>query len=54
MAYRDVRESCLVDEYVAIDSGVGKPNLASLSEIARQLRLLSGLYNQATRNATSF
>ena len=54
MAYRDVRESCLVDEYAAIDDGTGKPNVASLSEVARQLRLLSVLYDQATRSAASF
>ena len=54
MAYRDVRESCLVDEYAAFDGGSGKPNAASLSEVARQLRLLSGLYDQAARSATSF
>jgi len=54
MAYRDVRESCLVYEYAAFDGGGGKPNAASLSEVARQLRLLSGLYDQAARSATSF
>jgi len=54
MAYRDVRESCLVDEYAAFDGGSGKPNAATLSEVARQLRLLSGLYDQAARSATSF
>ena len=54
MAYRDVRESCLVDEYAAFDGGNGKPNAASLSKVARQLRLLSGLYDQAARSATSF
>ncbi len=54
IAYRDVRESCLVDEYAAFDSCGGKPNAASLSEVARQLRLLSGLYDQAARSATSF
>mgnify|MGYP001234610592 FL=1 len=54
IAYRDVRESCLVDEYAAFDGGSGKPNAASLSEVARQLRLLSGLYDQAARSATSF
>ena len=54
MAYRNVRESCLVDEYAAFDSGSRKPNAARLSEVARQLRLLSGLYDQAARSATSF
>ena len=54
MAYRDVRESCLVDEYAAFGGGSGKPNAASLSEVASHLRLLSGLYDQAARGATSF
>lgn len=45
MAYRDVRESCLVDEYAAFGGGIGKPNAVSLREIARQPRLLSGLYD---------
>jgi predicted MarR family transcription regulator len=54
MAYRDVRESCLVDEYAAFGDGTGKPNAASLSEVARQLRLLSGLYDQAARSASGF
>ena len=54
MSYRDVRESCQVDEYAAFDGGSGKSNAASLSEVARQLRLLSGLYDQADRSATSF
>ena len=54
MAYRDVRESCLVDEYAAFDGGSGKPNAASLGEVARQLRLLSGLYDQAARSASGF
>ena len=54
MAYRDVREACLVDEYAAFDGRSGKPNAASLRDVARQLRLLSGLYDQAARSATSF
>ena len=54
MAYRDVREACLIDEYAAFDNGSGKPNAASLSEVALHLRLLSGLYDQAARSATSF
>ena len=54
MAYRDVRESCLVDEYAAFNGRGGKSNAASLSEVARHLRLLSGLYDQAARSATSF
>ena len=54
MAYRDVREPCLVDEYAAFGGGTGKPNAASLSVLARQLRLLSGLYDQAARSASGF
>jgi len=54
MSYRDVSGSCLVEEYAAFDGGSGKPNAASLSEVARQLQLLSGLYDQAARSATSF
>jgi predicted MarR family transcription regulator len=54
MAYRDVRESCLVDEYAAFDGGWASANAESLTEVARQLRLLSGLYDQAARSATSF
>ena len=54
LAYRDVHGSCLVDEHAAFDGGSGKPNAASLREVTRQLRLLSGLYDQAARSATSF
>ena len=54
MAYRDVRESCLVDEYADFGGGTDKPNATSLSEVARQLRLLSGLYDQAARSASGF
>ena len=54
IAYRDVRESCLVDEYAAFAGGRASANAESLTEVARQLRLLSGLYNQAARSATSF
>jgi len=53
-AYRDVRESCLVDEYAAFDGGRADSNAKNLTEVARQLRLLSGLYDQAARSATSF
>ncbi len=44
-AYRDVHESCLVDEYATRDGGGDKPNAASLIEVARKLRLLSGFYD---------
>ena len=54
MTYRDVRESFLVDGYVAFGGGSGNPNAASLSEVARQLKLLSGIYDQTARSATSF
>ena len=54
IAHRDVRESCLVNEYAAFDAGRGKPIEAILGEVARELRLLSGLYDQAARSATSF
>jgi len=54
MAYRDVRESCLVDEYAAVNGGQSAPNAKQLTAVARQLRLLSGLYDQAARSATSF
>ena len=54
MADRDVCEPCLVDKYAAFDSGGGKPNAASLSKVEPQLRLLSGLYDQPARSATSF
>ena len=47
--YRAVREACLVDGFSAFD-GV---NNAALGEVARQLRLLSGLYDQAARSATN-
>ena len=49
LRYRAVRESCLVDGFAAFDSGKG----AELGEVARQLRLLSGLYDQAARSATN-
>jgi predicted MarR family transcription regulator len=44
----------LVDEYAAFDGGRALANAESLTEVARQLRLLSGLYDQAARSATSF
>ena len=50
----DVCEPCLVKEYAAFDSGICKPNAASLSEVARQLRLLSGRYDQPARSANIF
>lgn len=49
LRYRVVRESCLVDGFVDFDGGKG----TELSEVARQLRRLSGLYDQAARSATN-
>jgi predicted MarR family transcription regulator len=49
LKYRAVRESCLVDGFVDFDGGKG----AELGEVARQLRILSGLYDQAARSATN-
>jgi len=44
--YREVREACLVD---SLDLGSN----ADIGELARLLRTLSGLYDQAARAATS-
>ena len=49
LKYRAVRESCLFDGFVDFDGG----RRAELGEVARQLRLLSGLYDQAARSATN-
>ena len=49
LKYRAVRESCLVDGFVDFYGGKG----AELGEVARQLRILSGLYDQAARSATN-
>ena len=49
LKYRAVRESCLVDGFVDFDGEKG----AELGEVARQLRILSGLYDQAARSATN-
>ena len=49
LGYRAVRESCLVNGFADFDGGKG----AELAEVARQLRLLSGLYDQAARSATN-
>ena len=49
LKYRAVRESCLVDGFADFDAGKG----AELAEVARQLRLLSGIYDQAARSATN-
>lgn len=47
--YRDIREACLVDAF----SALGEVDADSLGELARQLRVLSGLYGQAARSATN-
>jgi len=47
--YRKIREACLVDAF----SALGEVDAESLSELARQLRALSGLYDQAARSATN-
>ena len=49
LGYRAVRESCLVSGFADFDGEKG----AELGEVARQLRLLSGLYDQAARSATN-
>ena len=43
-----------VDEYATFDSGSGKSNAASLSEVVLQLRLSSCLYDQPARSVTNF
>ena len=47
--YRDIREACLVDAFTALS----EVDPDSLGELARQLRVLSGLYGQAARSATN-
>ncbi|RED49709.1 putative MarR family transcription regulator [Aestuariispira insulae] len=47
--YRKVREACLVDAFGAL----GGLNLEDVGEMAKTLRALSGLYDQAARSATS-
>jgi predicted MarR family transcription regulator len=47
--YRKIREACLVDAF----SALGDVDANSLSELARRLRVLSGLYDQAARSATN-
>lgn len=49
LRYREIRETCLVDAF----SALGEVDADSLSELARQLRALSGLYDQAARSATN-
>lgn len=46
--YRDIRESCLIDALKA-DDGLNR----DIGELARLLRVLSGVYDQAARAAAS-
>lgn len=47
--YRDIRESCLIDALKADDS-----LNRDIGELARLLRVLSGVFDQAARSAASF
>ena len=47
--YSEIREACLIDAV----SALGEVDARSLSDLARQLRVLSGLYGQAARSATN-
>jgi predicted MarR family transcription regulator len=47
--YREVREACLVDAF----QGLGGVDSQEITDAARTLRALSGLYDQAARSATS-
>jgi predicted MarR family transcription regulator len=46
--YREIRESCLINALNA-DDGLNR----DIGELARLLRLLSGIYDQAARSAAS-
>jgi len=46
--YREIRESCLIDALKA-DDGMNR----DIGELARLLRVLSGMYDQAARSAAS-
>ncbi len=48
LAYKGVRDDCLVDAMGALDAGNKE-----IGELARVLRSLSGLYDQAARSAAS-
>jgi len=48
LRYREIRESCLIDALNA-DDGLNR----DIGELARLLRLLSGIYDQAARSAAS-
>lgn len=47
--YGEVRETCLLDTLTAL----GGTSMEDISEVARRLRALSGVYDQAARSATS-
>ncbi|MDB5891241.1 MAG: transcriptional regulator [Polaromonas sp.] len=47
--YREIRESCLIDA-MNTDAGLNR----DIGELARLLRVLSGMYDQAARAAASF
>ena len=49
LRYREIRDACLVDAF----SALGEVDAESLADLARQLRVLSGLYGQAARSATN-
>ena len=46
--YREIRESCLIDALKA-DDALNR----DIGELARLLRVLSGMYDQAARSAAS-
>jgi predicted MarR family transcription regulator len=46
--YREIRESCLIEALHA-DEGLNR----DIGELARLLRMLSGVYDQAARSAAS-
>lgn len=47
--YKEVREACLVSTF----SSLGNVENGDMERLAKNLRLLSGLYDQAARSATS-
>jgi predicted MarR family transcription regulator len=51
--YREVREACLVEAFGALGGADGPADGQTIGDVARRLRALSGLYDQAARSATS-
>ena len=49
LRYQEIRDACLVDAF----SALGEVDAETLADLARQLRVLSGLYGQAARSATN-